>query len=237
MKSIWLELIIETANCGSVSDAAAKCHISQPAASRMIMNAESELSVKLFDRATKMEGLKLTEKGLELLPYIQDAVDAIKRLEEKASTSNIPVLRLGMSENTWGANARSRLLSGFYLKHPEITLRIDLFKNDRLINALLQDKVDLIIFSWGNMLNEDPPKPFETLPVTVRALGDRPVSLAYSKNNIPTGIKNNAIHLKDLEDLVFIFHVDIIKRAKLKLRRFYFLDACRQAGFEPKKPD
>jgi len=233
MKSIWLELIVETAACGSISEAAEKCHISQPAASRMIMNAENELSTQIFNRSTKLSGLQLTDRGKELLPYIEDAVNALKRLEEKAGAPTVPVLRIGMSEDTWGANARSRILSGFYLAQPGVTLKIELFKNDRLINALIQDKVDVIIFSWGNMLNEQPPKPFETLPVTVRMLGDRPISVAYGAEHAPKGAKNGYVKLQSLKDESFIIHMDIKQREKQKLQRFYFLESCRMAGFDP----
>lgn len=234
MRLIWLELVLETEKCRSISLAAEHLNISQSAASRMIVNAENELSTKLFDRSSKMSGISMTSDGLSLLPYIEDTVEAYKKLQNKASNNSTSMIRIGMSEDTWGASARSRILSGFYLKYPDTIVKIELFKNDKLINALMSDKVDVMIFSWGRHLSEDPPSPFETLPVKVRMLGDRPISIAYSKEFAPPGIKDDMVSLYDLKDQTFIIHMDIKSREEQGLQRFFFLEACRAAGFEPK---
>ena len=118
MRLIWLELVLETERCKSISVAAEHLNISQSAASRMIVNAENELSTKLFDRTSKMNGLSMTVEGKNLLPYIEETVEAYSKLQKKARNKDSAMIRLGMSEDTWGASARSRILSGFYLKLP-----------------------------------------------------------------------------------------------------------------------
>ena len=234
MRLIWLELVLETERCKSISLAAEHLNISQSAASRMIVNAENELSTKLFDRSSKMSGISMTAEGKRLLPFIEETVEAYRKLRKNASNDATSIIRLGMSEDTWGASARSRILSGFYLKNPDVIVKIDLFKNDRLINALLEDKVDIVVYSMGKMLDADRPEPFGNMSVDLRFLGDHPISVAYSKDFAPPGIKDGKVHLADLKNESFIIHMDIKKRQERGLHKFFFLEACRAAGFEPK---
>ena len=233
MRLIWLELVLETERCKSITLAAEHLNISQSAASRMIVNAENELSTKLFDRSSKMSGISMTSEGKRLLPFIEETVEAYRKLKKNASNDTTFIIRLGMSEDTWGASARSRILSGFYLKNPDVIVKIELFKNDKLINALLEDRVDIIVYSMGKMLDEDRPEPFGSMSVDLRFLGDHPISVAYSREYAPPGIKDGKVHLADLKDESFIIHMDIKKRQERGLHKFYFLEACRAAGFEP----
>ena len=234
MRLIWLELVLETERCKSISVAAEHLNISQSAASRMIVNAENELSTKLFDRTSKMNGLSMTVEGKNLLPYIEETVEAYSKLQKKARNKDSAMIRLGMSEDTWGASARSRILSGFYLKYPDAIVKIELFKNDTLINALIRDQVDMIIYSRGRMLGEELDEPFSALPVNVRYLGNRPISIAYSDEFAPKGLADGQIKMLALKDQTFIIHMDIKLREERGLHRFLFLQACRDSGFEPK---
>jgi len=234
MKSIWLELIIEAEKNQSITKAAEICSLSQSAASRMIMSAETELNVKLFDRSSKMGGIKMTSSGLELLPYMKEAYNANKRLEEKAKRIHTSVLRLGMSEDAMGASARNRFLAGFYELHPDITLKIDVFKEDSLIDNLLSEQLDVILFSRAVEYDKNVEDPYVMRPVKVRELGSRPISLAIGTAHIPEYCSCGSIRLADLKDLTFIMHNDIKKMEKDGKKRFFFLDACRSKGFEPK---
>ena len=50
--------------------------ISQPAVSRSIKKLEEDLNVELFYRT--INGMVLTEKGKELLSYVEDACNSLK---------------------------------------------------------------------------------------------------------------------------------------------------------------
>ena len=70
------KIFYDVAQYGSVSLASKNLMISQPAISRSIKNLESQLGVTLFYRT--LNGMVLTEKGKELLPYVEDACNALK---------------------------------------------------------------------------------------------------------------------------------------------------------------
>jgi DNA-binding transcriptional LysR family regulator len=61
----------EVATLGSISAASKKTFTSQPAISKSIKKLEEELQVQLFYRT--LSGTELTEKGRELLFYVEEA--------------------------------------------------------------------------------------------------------------------------------------------------------------------
>ena len=63
------------AKYGSISDAAKKTYTSQPAISKSIKKLEEELNTQLFYR--NLSGVELTEKGKELLFYIEEAYNSV----------------------------------------------------------------------------------------------------------------------------------------------------------------
>ena len=56
-----LEYVLAIAKCGSLSQAAAKLYISQPALSEAIQNLEDELGFSIFSRSHL--GMSLTSEG------------------------------------------------------------------------------------------------------------------------------------------------------------------------------
>lgn len=71
----------ETAVCGSLSNAAKRLYISQPAISKAISKLESNLSATLFIRNSR--GVKLTPEGELLFKQIDTAFHAIRQGEEQ----------------------------------------------------------------------------------------------------------------------------------------------------------
>lgn len=233
MKTEWLQIIVATNKYNSISEAASHCNITQPAASRMIVNAENELNTRIFTRSTKTNGVELTKEGKQLFPFIKNALTSLEELENAAHRTKSCDLLLGMSEDTWGATARSKIIGGFYLCNPNSSLHIITAKNDDLFRNLMQDKVDLIIYSMGDDANNHF-NPFTSLPVCVEHLGDRPISIAYNQASPIPGISpEGTIKLIDLKECNFIVHFDV-KKANTEGRRFFFPEACNNAGFEPK---
>ncbi len=83
-----LRYFVTAAEEGSVSRAAARLNISQPAVSRQLRDLEDELGVKLFER--QPQGLRVTESGETALTHARDLlrranimVSALKRLSDK----------------------------------------------------------------------------------------------------------------------------------------------------------
>ena len=67
MELSQLRTLIHVADLGSLSKAADRIGIAQPALSRQIRMLEEELSVRLFTRHGR--GMVLTEKGREILEH------------------------------------------------------------------------------------------------------------------------------------------------------------------------
>ena len=65
------KIFYEVALSESISNAAKKLYITQSAVSKAIKKLEEELNTELFYRNSK--GVKLTEKGEELIFYVEEA--------------------------------------------------------------------------------------------------------------------------------------------------------------------
>jgi DNA-binding transcriptional LysR family regulator len=68
-----LKTLAAVAELGSLTQAAARLHVSQPAASAQIKAVETEFGIRLFER--KYNGLTLTRTGAALLPEIHKLLD------------------------------------------------------------------------------------------------------------------------------------------------------------------
>ena len=73
-----LKTLAAAAELGSLTQAAARLHVSQPAASAQIKALESEFGIKFFER--KPSGLTLTPTGAALLPEIRKLLDTADTL-------------------------------------------------------------------------------------------------------------------------------------------------------------
>lgn len=78
---LYFLAVVET---GSVSAAARKCWVTQPAISRSVTNAEKAIGTRLFVRS--IEGMRLTPAGENFLPIAQDLVERITRAERLAKS-------------------------------------------------------------------------------------------------------------------------------------------------------
>jgi DNA-binding transcriptional LysR family regulator len=84
MEFYQLRTFAAIAELGSLTRAAERLHLSQPAASAQIKQLEEEFGVALFER--KPTGLTLTRAGLSLLPAIQGLLDSANRMVAHAKS-------------------------------------------------------------------------------------------------------------------------------------------------------
>jgi len=82
-----LRIFITAAELGSLTEAAKKLYVSQPAISQAIRKLEEELNVKLFIR-NKRSSLKLTEAGKDILALAYRMADLENRLYQRAYEEN-----------------------------------------------------------------------------------------------------------------------------------------------------
>ncbi len=117
MEPHQLNTFIEVARTGNVTEAAAKLHTSQPAASAHLKALESEVGFPLFYRTPK--GMSLTEKGEKLLEEARKVMASIENFRQVAGDlrqSPVQSFRIGLNTdgellrvNEWIALMSERL--------------------------------------------------------------------------------------------------------------------------------
>ena len=115
-----LRALLTAVECGSFSKAAARLGYTQSAMTHLVNKLEAEVGCTLLERDS--QGIRLTDAGRHLLPYIQNVVCACDTLLQEAAEQNDPrtrTLRIGC----FASIARARLpelLRAFRELHPEI---------------------------------------------------------------------------------------------------------------------
>jgi DNA-binding transcriptional LysR family regulator len=92
-----LRAFVAIAEEGTVTRAAARLHVTQPALSRTLQQLERHVGTRLIDRSTR--SLRLTARGEAFLGRARTALDGLDAVLDPAQAQRCP-LRLGYS---WGA--------------------------------------------------------------------------------------------------------------------------------------
>ncbi|MFD4335611.1 LysR family transcriptional regulator [Streptomyces anulatus] len=134
-----LRAFLAVAEEGSVTHAAARLGIGQPALSRTLKALETHLGVRLVDRST--HHLHLTDAGRSFLIRAAAALNAAEAAFDPARVGPWP-LRLG---HAWSALGRhtSTVLHRWQQLHPEMPLQ--LLRTDDSLAGLAQGRVDAVI--------------------------------------------------------------------------------------------
>ena len=135
----------EVAKYGSISETAKNTYSSQPAISKSIKKLESDLNVKLFYRT--INGVELTDKGKELLFYVEKSYNNLAIAERKLiETSNLErgKLSIGMPSNIGTFFVFDHIID-FHKRYPNIEITIITGTTTTLLNDLESHKVDFII--------------------------------------------------------------------------------------------
>lgn len=144
-----LKTFLHVAELGSVSKAAQRLRIAQPALSRQLGQLEEELKVALFTRHGR--GMVLTHAGETLRDR---AASILKQLEETRLelASESEVLRgrvaFGMPPSVAEALA-GRLIETFLTQYPEVSLRFVTASSGYLLDWLHGGEIDLAVLHAG----------------------------------------------------------------------------------------
>lgn len=133
----------ETAREGSISRAAEKLYISQPAVSRDIKRLEETLKVTLFRRTSK--GVLPTEEGALLFTHIEQAFLAIEGGEKAIALSaahGVSHLRIGASTTLCKYLLLNRL-KAYRQKYPNVRITITCQSTYQTVELLRQKKIDI----------------------------------------------------------------------------------------------
>ena len=139
-----LRALLTAVQCGSFGKATAQLGYTQSAMTHMVNKLEAELGCTLLTRSS--HGVRLSEEGEHLLPYIQDYLRASETLRREAAAqgeAHNRVLRIGC----FASIARARLpalLQKFRKLHPEIKIDV-LVGGYELAAALEEERVQLAL--------------------------------------------------------------------------------------------
>jgi LysR family transcriptional regulator for metE and metH len=140
-----LELLEAVASDGTLTAAARRLHVSQPALSQRLTNLEAHVGLRLFDR----QGRRLvpTPAGRRLL-HTTTAVLAELRAAERdlddIRAGRSGVLRLA-SQCSTNYQWLPPIVHDFGLRWPGVDVRIEAIEADEPIGALLADRIDVAL--------------------------------------------------------------------------------------------
>jgi DNA-binding transcriptional LysR family regulator len=159
MRIEQLEYVTSVARHGSFRRAAEELHISQPALSETVRKLERELGVDILDR--RRSGATISEDGRELLPHIQDAIDAVDRLRRAAGDRHRQgrTVRLG-TVTAATVPLMTPTIREFHESHPATLVEIVTAQQSEIQRSLLEGSFDLGLVNY--LGGDDMPPEFES---------------------------------------------------------------------------
>lgn len=139
------KIFYDVAQYGSVSTASKNLMISQPAISRSIKKLEEDLNVTLFYRT--LNGMILTEKGKELLGYVEDACNSLRIGERTMMEANNLIkgkLSIGVPSHIASFYIFDKIRK-FHKDYPNIEVSIISRCTAELIKLLENHEIDFVI--------------------------------------------------------------------------------------------
>jgi len=160
-----IRYFIAAAECGSLSEAANKLHISQPSISAAIIEIEETLDLQLFVRYPS-KGIRLTAEGVKVL---EEARILIRHAESfRAATSAVKSQLIGNLSIAFfmnlGSHYLAEIIRSFKEKYPDINVHIHDLDQAAIFDALSSGKVELALTFDLNI-----PKSMKTKYIAERA--------------------------------------------------------------------
>ena len=135
------------AKSGSITGAAAELSITQPAVSQSMKQLENQLNVKLFTRTAK--GIRLTNEGEALFPYVAKGYESISQGERKVKELldlELGEIRIGASDMTLKYYLLP-YLEKFHEQYPKIKVTVYNSPTPETLSAMSEGKIDFGIVS------------------------------------------------------------------------------------------
>ncbi|MCH5335384.1 MAG: hydrogen peroxide-inducible genes activator [Alistipes sp.] len=149
MTIVQLEYLLAVANCGSFSQAAEHCFVTQPSLSMQIKALEEELGIVLLDRSKKP--VIPTEAGETVLEQVRQTLKAYNYIRESVAEmkgETAGKLRLGVIP-TIAPYLLHRFLPDFVKRYPRVELEIREMVTADIVDALNRDRIDAALVASG----------------------------------------------------------------------------------------
>ena len=134
---------------GSVTGAATKLHIVQPAVSNQIKKLEAALNLELFERSPR--GIAPTPSGRALYRLFAPVMESFRAATHQAKMlNNAPVQEITVGVNPFAANAiMSSVLQTFRIRFPEVGVHVEEDVSIALLRQVADGKLDIGIVHFG----------------------------------------------------------------------------------------
>ncbi len=145
MEIAQLRTLVHVAELGSLSKAADRMRIAQPALSRQVRMLEEELGVRLFVRHGR--GMVLTEQGREVLTHTMRIMAGLEEIRARTSDASAPLagqIAIGLPP-TVADIISVPLVAAFGKAHPKVVLRLVSAYTGYLLDWLHRGEIDLAI--------------------------------------------------------------------------------------------
>ena len=143
MKLQYWRIFVAVCENGSISAAARKLFMTQPAVSRSIMEMEEHYKIRLFERINNR--LILTEEGRTVLGYAREMLSHYDQMDAAIKgLSDRHQLRVGLSP-TFACSMITDILQKFSLQYPDVEVRICVNQAPLLIEKMTAGEFDVIL--------------------------------------------------------------------------------------------
>ncbi len=187
-----LRIFYFTAKLKSISEVARVLMVTPPAISKQIRQLESTLGLKLIFR--DKNSIKLTKEAIRLFKQTKPIFEKVEKLENylnKMGLNSSPVLKIG-STQTPGKYLMPYLISKFKKMYSNVKIIIDEGNTLEMIEALLNNKVELAIMRYIPNAKR----------IKAKAIKREPLLLVSAKKS--KHIRKRNISIKELENLPLI---------------------------------
>lgn len=183
----------------SFTKAAVLLNLTPSAISHMIAKLEEKFGFNLFVRGKK--GLQLTENGLQVLRFVQNAVSASILLEQKVvqiQGLTQGTLRIG-TINSVAVNWLPDILAEYQKEYPAVDIKIVQSGYNKLIDNMVMNKLDLAFVSHSSIRHLD--TAFQFIPLHKdRLMCVSPVDYIPANEGFVT--------VDEIKNMNLIFHED-----------------------------
>jgi len=162
-----LRYLVTAAEEGSVSRAAARLNVSQPAVSRQLRDLEDELGVKLFHRES--QGVTLTESGATAVSHAKDLLRRAKTMLEavgRTSDRGRKTLHVGFIPTAL-SGFLAEGMRRFNQRHSDVCVQIREMSPREQESALREGEIDLALLG---SVSPEAKRVFKTAPILKAAM-------------------------------------------------------------------
>jgi len=170
-----LDTFLDVTEDLSISAAAKRMHVTQPAVSMQMQLLEEALGMPLFEQTGRK--LKLTDAGQDLREFAVAAVAQLKNLDDAMSARlGIKKGRIDIAIVSTAKYFMPMLLVKFRKKFPEIKVSLQIHNRESIMGLLGRNEVDLVIMGRAPDTLACEATPFATNPLGIVSAPGHPLS-------------------------------------------------------------